>query len=891
MAAESATVGSNSSRSSADARSGEAATGATAISASVTDVDDGDGGRREQEEENKKDKQAVVVARSDDSSSTKEITENQQEKSNREGGADTSRGDSDSRGGNNSSTSRRRPRPTAEVTSSTSPTASVSSTAGSDSSTTLSSNSRRRSHIRSPNARTNDDKKKKNGGGDDISVSSYRSSVSMRSSASARSRNAPSGMEERMRKRAGLRTNRPSNAGTAGVGGNQPASTLASSLSPSHPGSNNNTKKNAVAAVSSATVAARRHHHHHHQHLHAPSSSRSVSSSSSSSSAAPQHQQPSMLKDEITKLRREKIELQQAHEVRIQQLEKELATFRHHQKSANNNNNTKNDKKTKKIRSGAAIIIKDGTHIENDEGVDGDNSSKGSTDTEDTGDGTAVINNTTIATVEKLTTEQEELKQQLQEAQNRIKELEAAAIPVNDQQPSQAELIDQEITVEQLKTSPSTNNHRDGDGGRLNISSSSMSTSSGERTPRSLSPTRSARLEQLRSSRKSREVQLKELVQEQQNHQQHAHTNAPSNPVDVTDIAKVIVNLKDELMAAHEVIRQQRTQLENAVDSQIQNQNHTNEQLSGGSIGQISSAQAAGEHGGVENTDLPELSYNRDAVPGDKFRKLQEKYSQLQVDRAWGEFRLRDRITDDALKFHRRLKHWKDECNKLQSTMKDLSEQHMEQLVEVKAQLQMYQEKARLSEDDLQDMKRHTKSITEQLLQAQEKIAMLENELESKTSVKILQTDEDTKRKNDDIKSTNDEITSNPETSTKTSLDSKSTRSRRTKSTKKLAATDHNTGGDDDDKFSKNTKTNENDTAMEEQEPHVEGSRDTSSSSKQQSSSSSSSWVNGWTSMKGRFLSPSSSSDTHDTSSIDTGKSKNNENETEKKSADSVLES
>jgi len=43
-------------------------------------------------------------------------------------------------------------------------------------------------------------------------------------------------------------------------------------------------------------------------------------------------------------------------------------------------------------------------------------------------------------------------------------------------------------------------------------------------------------------------------------------------------------------------------------------------------------------------------------VPASEYRKLKEKYTQLEIDRCWAEFQLRDRITNDALKFHRRIR-------------------------------------------------------------------------------------------------------------------------------------------------------------------------------------------------------------------------------------------
>jgi hypothetical protein len=100
---------------------------------------------------------------------------------------------------------------------------------------------------------------------------------------------------------------------------------------------------------------------------------------------------------------------------------------------------------------------------------------------------------------------------------------------------------------------------------------------------------------------------------------------------DPTNIMKVIVNLKDELKAAHEVIRQQRVQVENAMQLQSNEESKSGDSESG-------------------------IAANANTVPLLEFRKLKQRYTQLEIDRCWAEFQLRDRITNDALKFHRRIR-------------------------------------------------------------------------------------------------------------------------------------------------------------------------------------------------------------------------------------------
>jgi len=109
---------------------------------------------------------------------------------------------------------------------------------------------------------------------------------------------------------------------------------------------------------------------------------------------------------------------------------------------------------------------------------------------------------------------------------------------------------------------------------------------------------------------------------------------------DPTNIMKVIVNLKDELKAAHEVIRQQRVQVESAI--------------------QRKAAQEVVQESKSDEPDPatpnPVVTDDTSTVPASELRKLKEQYSQLEIDRCWAEFQLRDRITNDALKFHRKIR-------------------------------------------------------------------------------------------------------------------------------------------------------------------------------------------------------------------------------------------
>jgi hypothetical protein len=101
----------------------------------------------------------------------------------------------------------------------------------------------------------------------------------------------------------------------------------------------------------------------------------------------------------------------------------------------------------------------------------------------------------------------------------------------------------------------------------------------------------------------------------------------------------VIINLQDELRACKQVIRQQKSQVEHLIlASEPQKETQHQHQ--------------------VEQEQENECKQ--------KFLNLQAKYSELQNNRAWAEFQFRDRISNDSLKYHRRLIHWKSKNQQLE---------------------------------------------------------------------------------------------------------------------------------------------------------------------------------------------------------------------------------
>ena len=121
------------------------------------------------------------------------------------------------------------------------------------------------------------------------------------------------------------------------------------------------------------------------------------------------------------------------------------------------------------------------------------------------------------------------------------------------------------------------------------------------------------------------------------------------------------------------------------------------------------------------------------------------------MDRAWGEFRLRDRITSDALKFHRRLRHWKEQVDTLQCSLQNATNDHEqevrnqqqrhqkeldaahEEMAQCQKKMEEYQLEADAVQQDLVEYKTQMEStfkltVTE-LCDAKERVTELETEI------------------------------------------------------------------------------------------------------------------------------------------------------------------
>ncbi len=188
--------------------------------------------------------------------------------------------------------------------------------------------------------------------------------------------------------------------------------------------------------------------------------------------------------------------------------------------------------------------------------------------------------------------------------------------------------------------------------------------------------TRSDKLQKLKDFRRSRESQLKELVLDSQ--------NSP------TDVQSVIRNLQDELKAAKEVIWQQKLQLKELAE---QHQYQEEKQHLTTTTAESSSSDTN------MDTDMNLVMWKS------KYLTLQQKYTKLEIDRAWSEFQLRDRITNDALKFHKRLRHWKEQTEQIQHQLEDTMEQQAKETKELRSSLSRQEQAAIATEQDFHEYK------------------------------------------------------------------------------------------------------------------------------------------------------------------------------------------
>ncbi|KAL3937860.1 MAG: hypothetical protein SGBAC_007110 [Bacillariaceae sp.] len=144
------------------------------------------------------------------------------------------------------------------------------------------------------------------------------------------------------------------------------------------------------------------------------------------------------------------------------------------------------------------------------------------------------------------------------------------------------------------------------------------------------------KIDTLRERRRAIEAQMSSQGAVPRNNK-NGENMRPQNTTDV-DMEAVIKNLKDELEASKQVIVQQKEQLRMVFESQDGN-----------------------------NKNEKETTTDDESTWKSRFLAIQKRHLQLECDRAWSEFQLRNRITNDRLKFNRRLNHWKGQVQDLET--------------------------------------------------------------------------------------------------------------------------------------------------------------------------------------------------------------------------------
>ncbi|CAJ1970203.1 unnamed protein product [Cylindrotheca closterium] len=135
----------------------------------------------------------------------------------------------------------------------------------------------------------------------------------------------------------------------------------------------------------------------------------------------------------------------------------------------------------------------------------------------------------------------------------------------------------------------------------------------------------------------------------------------------------LIINLQDELRACKQVIHQQKEQVEQLMV--VQQQQQQQQQQQGSAENDTSTSWSGFESETPPNSSQHEAQLGLETTVGgtqdwkEEYRSLHARYSELQNNRAWSEFQLRDRICNDSLKYHRRLIHWKSKNQKLEQEL------------------------------------------------------------------------------------------------------------------------------------------------------------------------------------------------------------------------------
>jgi hypothetical protein len=184
------------------------------------------------------------------------------------------------------------------------------------------------------------------------------------------------------------------------------------------------------------------------------------------------------------------------------------------------------------------------------------------------------------------------------------------------------------------------------------------------------------KLEGLRASRMVRESQLRDLID---------HTKA-SSPLPSLVEPAVYNDMRDELLAAYQLIQRQRKQLED-----------------------IKAAKSAESNLSKDTGDCENKSDEEENSAD--IRQLTTQLSQLETKRALGDLELRNRITNDASAYQNTIDHWKRKNNDWKNRFDSAWEDHQAQIDYLKAEAACWKERASEAERDMASFKTETKDL------------------------------------------------------------------------------------------------------------------------------------------------------------------------------------
>jgi hypothetical protein len=184
------------------------------------------------------------------------------------------------------------------------------------------------------------------------------------------------------------------------------------------------------------------------------------------------------------------------------------------------------------------------------------------------------------------------------------------------------------------------------------------------------------KLEGLRASRMVRESQLRDLID---------HTKASSPRPSLVEPA-VYNDMRDELLAAYQLIHRQGKQLE-----------------------EIKAAKSAESNLSKDTGDCENKSDEEENSAA--IRQLTTQLSQLETKRALGDLELRSRITNDATAYQNTIDHWKRKNNDWKNRFDSAWEDHQAQIDYLKAEAACWKERASEAERDMASFKTETKDL------------------------------------------------------------------------------------------------------------------------------------------------------------------------------------